>query len=92
MVANGIGISRRYLSQIFAAEGSSVMRWVQRRRLERCRLALQANLIELKTIQEIAYSVGFANISSFNRAFKAQFGCSPRAMMDARPAGAIGQA
>lgn len=80
-VARGIGISARYLSEIFAAEGISVMRWVQRRRLERCRMEFELRAGGQQLIREIAYSTGFVNISSFNRAFKAQFGESPRSLI-----------
>jgi AraC-like DNA-binding protein len=77
-IAHGIGIGRRYLSQIFAAEGLSAMRWVLQRRLERCRMEIERCGLGSVPIHEIAYRFGFSNISSFNRAFKAHFGCSPR--------------
>ena len=80
-IANGIGISARYLSEIFAAEGTSPMRWVRKRRLEMCRMELERNEGRQQLICEIAYSMGFANVSSFNRAFKSQFGYSPREVM-----------
>lgn len=79
-IAKGIGISPRYLSEVFAAEGSTPMRWVRTRRLELCRMELERQGAGQQRICEIAYSMGFTNVSSFNRAFKAQFGCSPRAM------------
>jgi AraC-like DNA-binding protein len=77
-IAQGIGISARYLSEIFAAEGTSPMRWVRQRRLELCRMELERQTGGQQLICEIAYSVGFTNVSSFNRAFKAHFGSSPR--------------
>lgn len=80
-IAKGVGISTRYLSEIFAAEGTSPMRWVRNRRLERCRMELEQHGGNQQLIREVAYSMGFVNISSFNRAFKAQFGESPRALM-----------
>lgn len=81
VIAEGIGISKRYLSQIFSAEGFSVMRWVQRRRLELCKAEIQRDSHRNVAIQEIAYSKGFSNISSFNRSFKMQYGCSPSEVM-----------
>lgn len=80
-IAQGVGISARYLSEIFAAEGSSPMRWVRQRRLELCRMELERRNGGDQLICEIAYSMGFTNVSSFNRAFKAQFGHSPRDLM-----------
>lgn len=78
VIAQGIGISSRYLSEIFAAEGTSPMRWVRKRRLELCRMELERQNGGQQLICEIAYSMGFTNVSSFNRAFKAHFGHSPR--------------
>jgi AraC-like DNA-binding protein len=86
-IAQGIGISARYLSEIFAAEGTSPMRWVRQRRLELCRMELERQNGGQQLICEIAYSVGFTNISSFNRAFKAHFGHSPRDLLSQKGAG-----
>jgi len=83
-IAQGMGISARYLSDIFAAEGTSPMRWVQQRRLERCRMEIEKRGAGQQLICEIAYSMGFANVSSFNRAFKAHYGRSPSDLMAAR--------
>jgi AraC-like DNA-binding protein len=83
-IARGIGVSLRYLSELFAAEGSSAMRWVQKRRLERCRMELERHGIGHQPIREVAYSMGFANVSSFNRAFKSYYGRSPRSLMQTR--------
>jgi AraC-like DNA-binding protein len=30
-------------------------------------------------VAEIAYSVGYANVSYFNRLFKEEYGCTPKA-------------
>lgn len=35
------------------------------------------------TIQEIAFSVGYANVSYFNRLFKEEYGCTPKAFRSA---------
>lgn len=81
VIAKGVGISPRYLSQLFCSEGVSVMRWVQRRRLERCRMELERNGLGKTPISEIAYGLGFRNICGFNRAFKSYFGKSPSEMI-----------
>ena len=77
-IAQGVGISTRYLSEIFAAEGCSPMRWVRNRRLELCRMELEKRRGGHQLVSEVAYSMGFTNVSSFNRAFKAHFGHAPR--------------
>jgi AraC-like DNA-binding protein len=77
-IAFAIGISPRYLGQLFAAEGQTTMGWVSRRRLERCRLRLSREVWRPGLITELAFGSGFSNVSSFNRAFKAAFGMTPR--------------
>ena len=50
--------------------------------LNRLRLTEAARLLPEKgdtTIAEIAYSVGYANISYFNKLFKEEYGCTPKA-------------
>jgi AraC-like DNA-binding protein len=79
-IASAIGISPRYLGQLFAAEGETTMGWVSRRRLERCRLRLSKEVWRPGLITELAFASGFSNVSSFNRAFKAAFGMTPRDM------------
>ena len=83
-IAAGTGISSRYLSDIFADEGLSPMRWVRQRRLELCRIELERRGGCQQLICEIAYSMGFTNVSSFNRAFKTHFGQSPRELIAKR--------
>lgn len=87
LIARGIGISSRYLSEIFAAEGTSPMRWVRKRRLEMCRMELERQNGGQQLVCEIAYSMGFTNVSSFNRAFKAHFGHAPRALLSQKATG-----
>jgi AraC family transcriptional regulator, positive regulator of tynA and feaB len=54
------------------------MGWVSRRRLERCRTRLAKEVWRPGLITELAFASGFTNVSSFNRAFKAAFGRTPR--------------
>ena len=77
-VAAAIGISARYLSQLFAAEGQTTMGWVSKRRLDRCRQRLESEVWRPGLITELAFASGFVNVSSFNRAFKTAFGRTPR--------------
>ena len=77
-IAGGVGISVRYLSDLFAAEKTSPMAWVSERRLKRCRTSLERQRWRPGLVTEVAFEHGFANISSFNRAFRAAFGCTPR--------------
>jgi len=78
MIADAIGISQRYLHELFAQDGHSVMGWTTWRRLISCRRMLEESAYDDVSISEIAMNCGFSNISSFNRAFKRTFGRSPR--------------
>lgn len=80
-VAAAIGVNVRYLGSLFAADGGSIMRWVTHRRLMRCRLALGKRKWSPGIITEVALDHGFANVCSFNRAFKAKFGRPPKEYM-----------
>jgi AraC family transcriptional activator of tynA and feaB len=77
-VAATAGMSVRYANHLLLQEGTSLERFMQHRRLEKCREALldpaQGNL----SINEIAYSRGFADASHFSRSFKTAYGASPR--------------
>ena len=77
-IAGSVGVSPRYLGQLFAAQGLSTMGWVTRCRLERCRSRLAKEVWRPGLIAELAYTTGFSNVSSFNRAFKSAFGMTPR--------------
>jgi AraC-like DNA-binding protein len=80
LVATIHNVSVRYIGKLFEREGISVARWIRMRRLERCRMDLEDPESAGRSISDIAYAHGFGNISSFNRAFRARFGFSPRAL------------
>lgn len=75
--ASGAGISVRYANVLLADEGTSLERFIVRRRLENCRQTLLDPAHASRTVSDIAYSWGFADLSHFNRRFKSHFGCSP---------------
>jgi len=83
-VAARSGLSSRYVNRLFEAEGTSLMRHVLRRRLERCREELADPVCERDSVFEIAWRWGFGDPAHFSRAFKAAFGCSPRAFRQAQ--------
>lgn len=80
------GISRSTLYRLFQDEGG-VAGYIQRVRLRRAHAAL-ATPNEMRPIQAIAERVGFADASVFSRAFRQEFGCSPRDVRAAAQAGA----
>lgn len=77
-VAAAAGISTRYLNKLFEGEGESFSRWIWRRRLECCRLALIDPSPVRRTIGDIAFSWGFNDLSHFSRSFKERYGLSPK--------------
>jgi AraC-like DNA-binding protein len=76
-VASAAGVSVRYANALLSNEGTSLERFIQDRRLERCRAALGDPAHAHRTIGEIAYSWGFSDLSHFGRRFKAEYGFSP---------------
>jgi len=71
------GISVRYANALLAAEGTSLMRYVWERRLERSRQVLSRSP-EI-AIAELATQWGFKSVAHFSRAFRARFGRAPSA-------------
>ncbi len=76
MVAKAMGMSRASLYRAFAPLGS-VADFIRRQRLERVLSDLRDPARRGRSIAEIAYAWGFADWSTFSRAFKAAFGFTP---------------
>lgn len=77
-IAQAVNLSPRHVYQIFDGEGKPLMRWVWSERLARCRRDLEQPALKSRSIGEIAFQWGFSNVSHFSRAFRAEFGVSPR--------------
>ena len=74
-VARGFYVSESTISLIFRKKmGVSFYHWVTQRRL----IAAKSLIEEGKLLEEVAQAVGFTDYSSFFRAFKQEFGISPR--------------
>jgi AraC-like DNA-binding protein len=78
MVASGVGLSPRYINDIFKDEDTSLMRYVWTRRLEHCRKDLLSQTSAGQRVSDIAFRWGFNDLSHFSRTFKDNFGTSPR--------------
>jgi AraC-like DNA-binding protein len=76
-VANHLGMSVRKLHMLFVPTGASFGEWLHRRRLEEARLLLCAPGAARRSIADIAACVGFNDLSTFYRAFRAAFGVTP---------------
>lgn len=74
-IARGFYVSESTISLIFRKKmGVSFYHWVTQRRL----IAAKSLIEEGELLEEVAQAVGFADYSSFFRAFKQAFGISPR--------------
>lgn len=76
-LASRAGVSPfRFLRAFTAVVGVSPHQFLLRVRLRRAALALRTTS---DAVTDIAYGVGFGDLSNFTNAFKAEFGASPRA-------------
>jgi AraC-like DNA-binding protein len=72
-------VSTSYLHRLFGKhEGMSMGAWVRATRLRRCRRDLMDPSLADRRIIDIASDWGFPTASHFSRAFRNEFGCSPR--------------
>jgi AraC-like DNA-binding protein len=74
-------ISVRYLYKVLAERGISLADWIRTQRLEACRQEL-ARGRPATIIAAVARRHGFCDMSSFSRAFRAEYGLSPREWRD----------
>ena len=75
-VADGVGLSTRYIHRLFEDESLSFMRWVMKERLQRAHAQLRQT-VPRRSIAETAYAWGFSDHAHFTRGFRRQFGMSP---------------
>jgi AraC family transcriptional activator of tynA and feaB len=85
VISEGVALSVRRLHQLFAREPDTLMKWVWKQRLQRCRADLCSTALRERSIGEIAGSWGFADPAHFSRSFKMAFGQSPSAFRLHRP-------
>ena len=75
--AEHFGITPRYVHKVFAASSTTFSAYVLAKRLEHIRGDLLLPSCRDQPISILAYRWGFNDLSSFNRAFKNRFQCSP---------------
>ena len=78
LIARAHHISVRYLHRLFAADGTSVSRWVKERRLAGCRRELADPALVRHSVGAIAARWGLHDPAAFSRSFRAAYGVSPR--------------
>ncbi len=78
-LADDLSISVRYAHKLMRLSGRSFRQALIGLRLEAARLAFASSRRPRPTIADIAISVGFNDLSQFNRHFRSAFGMTPRA-------------
>ncbi|MEV0952388.1 helix-turn-helix domain-containing protein [Promicromonospora sp. NPDC050249] len=76
-IADAIGLSERQLSRVFAECGTSVPRFVARRRVELAGRMLRMPSYAEQTVEAIGLRCGFSSAAQFSRVFREQSGMSP---------------
>lgn len=77
MISRELGISERYLQDLFHDENTTVCNWMWQRRLEKCRQDLSDRVFAGIGVSQIAFNYGFNSLSHFSRRFKAAFSITP---------------
>jgi AraC-like DNA-binding protein len=70
-------LSARHVQRLFEDSGTTFTEFVRAVRLERAREMLLSPRLRHKRISDVAFEVGFRDLSHFNRWFRARFGASP---------------
>jgi AraC-like DNA-binding protein len=76
-VVAGTGTNRNKVNDVLKAElGMTFTTYLKKLRLtESARLLTETPAV---TVAEVAYSVGYSNVSYFNKLFKEEYGCTPK--------------
>lgn len=79
LVGLQLGLSARYVQDLLASTGVGFSERILELRLQDAKSILTDTKFFHRRIGDIAFEVGFGDISYFNRSFKRRFGCSPSA-------------
>jgi AraC family transcriptional activator of tynA and feaB len=77
MIAGHLGLTTSYLHRLFSGETDTISRYILRRRLEECAIAITDRQQSLRSITTIAFEHGFSSLSHFSRAFQGRYDASP---------------
>lgn len=79
LLVKELGVSRRTLNRVFAIEDTTPIRWLWQQRLQRAHELLLAG--GEYRVSDVALKCGFSDFSHFARAFKSEFGITPRSLL-----------
>jgi AraC-like DNA-binding protein len=83
-VVTGTGTNRNKVNDVLKAElGLTFTAYVKKLRLTEAARLLTEN--PAANVSEVAYSVGYGNISYFNKLFKEEYGCTPKMFKSVAP-------
>ena len=77
-IATSLGTNTRRIQRVFGEMGTTPRNYILERRLNAAAELLRRTGQHDLTITEIAYSVGFGDLSHFDRQFRRRWGMSPR--------------
>lgn len=77
-LAHDAGISTRTLHRLFSLSGVTFCDWLREARLARCWNELADPRLNRSTIADIAFTWGFSDLRTFNRAFLTHYGVTPQ--------------
>ncbi|PVA09457.1 DNA-binding protein [Pelagivirga sediminicola] len=83
LIAQGCGISKRYLHDLFKDVNGTVSQQIRDQRLTAARDRLAAS--RSVSIAEVAYRFGFSDQAQFSRLFKTRFGMTPSELQRSAP-------
>ncbi len=84
-VAKRLGISQRYLQRLLEATGKTFTQHVNELRLDRAFLLLVTRGGD-KRVSDIAFDVGYSDLTNFYRHFRSRFGDTPTGVAGSAPA------
>ena len=77
VISRAVGLSPRYINNLFNEDNTSLMRYLTKQRLSRSRHYLATPLYNYLSITEVAMKSGFSNMAHFSRIFRQAYGLSP---------------
>jgi AraC-like DNA-binding protein len=79
-----LGISQRYLQRLLEATGKTFTEHVEELRLDRA-FSLLSTIGADKRVSDIAFAVGYSDLTNFYRHFRSRFGDTPKGIARSAP-------